>query len=80
MKTKMLQNKGFSCFQTLGCCIYHANTRKQLKGKSASEILNSGIIVKSFTHEVNLPLKRQSQLQQTTNFATSFLVFDRNNV
>ena len=26
------------------------------------------------------PLKRQSRLQQTTNFAISFLVFDKNKV
>ena len=29
---------------------------------------------------LHYPLKRQSQLQQTTNFATSFLVFDKNKV
>ena len=26
IKTKMLKNKDFCCFQTVQCCIYHANT------------------------------------------------------
>ena len=30
--------------------------------------------------QLYLPLKRQSRLQQTTNFAISFLVFDKNKV
>ena len=28
IKTKMVKNKDFSCFQTLRCCIYHANKCK----------------------------------------------------
>ena len=31
-------------------------------------------------HSGGLPLKPQSQLQQTTNFATSFLIFEKNKV
>ena len=27
IKTKMLKNEDFSCFQTLSCCIYHANNK-----------------------------------------------------
>ena len=30
-----------------------------------------------FGESKNKPLKRQSQLQQTTNFATSFLIFEK---
>ena len=29
IKTKMLKNTAFSCFQTLRCCIYHANNVKK---------------------------------------------------
>ena len=28
IKAEILKNKGFSCFQTLRSCIYHANTVK----------------------------------------------------